>query len=437
MKKTPFILIVLSILIGCGNIDKKAHYEVPHIHIDVNTAEKHMDMSEYLDTSFFKAIPLETTAECLVGKDIMNVWYRNGRIYVWEEQTESVFMFDENGKFIDKIADKGEGPNEYTSICNVSITDSLICIFDHFCYKLLYYDLDCNFIKRVSTKHVYQNVTCAAYSFMIKDRVFFGIHFREDFRTDMYGAPHKWVSMDLDLNKESVKRFLPYDYDCPTESESHFSLPSGYPYTAINDKVRFMISNLDTIFVATQDTIVPEYVLDFGVQSVPVRLYKTTYHEAKYNDEFDNYVTGIQHMLDTEDYIILQFRYGDYSMKEILASIPDEIRNDYKKKADWLNRNRPTTQYYLFINKKTGETRLTNGLFFETLNRPFSIKIADGKYLIEPRNNHPYSFNEDGTHGGYSMPHNPRVEKILNEAYSTVKLDDNPVLFIYKFKDVE
>ena len=168
MKKTPFILIVLSILMGCGNIDKKAHYEVPHIHVDVNTAEKHMDMSEYLDTSFFKAIPLETTAECLVGKDIMNVWYRNGRIYVWEEQTESVFMFDENGKFIDKIADKGEGPNEYTSICNVSITDSLIYIFDHFCYKLLYYDLDCNFIKRVSTKHVYQNVTCVAYSFMIK-----------------------------------------------------------------------------------------------------------------------------------------------------------------------------------------------------------------------------------------------------------------------------
>ena len=28
-------------------------------------------------------------------------------------------------------------------------------------------------------------------------------------------------------------------------------------------------------------------------------------------------------------------------------------------------------------------------------------------------------------------------EKILNDAYSTVKLDDNPVLFIYKFKDVE
>ena len=436
MKKTPFILIVLSILMGCGNIDKKSSQDVPHIHVDVNTAEKHMDMSEYLDTSYFKAIPLETTAECLVGKDIMNVWYRNGRIYVWEEQTESVFMFDENGKFIDKIADKGEGPNEYLKIGNVTLSDSLICIFDTYSRKVLYYDLDCNFIKRVSTQYVNQNIITAAYSFMLGDRIYFGIHFREDFRTDMYGAPYKCVSMDLDLNKESVKRFLPYDYSCPTESESHFHVYEQY-YATLNDKVRFMISNLDTIFVATQDTIVPEYVLDFGEQSVPVRLYKTTYHEAKYNDEFDNYVTGIQHMLDTEDYIILQFKYGDYSMKEILASIPDEIRNDYKKRADWLNRNRPTTQYYLFINKKTGETRLTNGLFFETLNRPFSIKIADGKYLIEPRNNHPYSFNEDGTHGGYSMPHNPRVEKILNEAYSTVKLDDNPVLFIYKFKDVE
>ena len=151
----------------------------------------------------------------------------------------------------------------------------------------------------------------------------------------------------------------------------------------------------------------------------------------------ENCIDGVEYLYDTNDYLILNFRYGDYSMKEILASIPDEIRNDYKKRADWLNRNRPTTQYYLFINKKTGETRLTNGLFFETLNRPFSIKIADGKYLIEPRNNHPYSFNEDGTHGGFSMPHNPRVEMILNEAYSTVKLDDNPVLFIYKFKDVE
>ena len=436
MKKTPFILIVLSILIGCGNIDKKSSQDVPHIHVDVNTAEKHMDMSEYMDTSFFKAIPLETTAECLVGKDIMNVWYRNGRIYVWEEQTESVFMFDENGKFIDKIADQGEGPREYLNIKNVSISDSLISIFDSQGAKILYYDMDCNYISTHSLKDIRQSVYPVAQSFILGDKIYFGVFFRETFRTDKYGVPHKWVSMDLDLNKESVKRFLPYDYDCPTESESHFSLQEKY-YTVINDTVRFMVSNLDTIFVATQDTIVPEYVLDFGEQSVPVRLYKTTYHEAKYNDEFDNYVTGIQHMLDTEDYIILQFRYGDYSMKEILASIPAEIQNDYKKRADWLNRNRPTTQYYLFINKKTGETRLTNGLFFETLNRPFSIKIADGKYLIEPRNNHPYSFNEDGTHGGFSMPHNPRVEKILNEAYSTVKLDDNPVLFIYKFKDVE
>ena len=436
MKKTPFILIVLSILMGCGNIDKKAHYEVPHIHIDVNTAEKHMDMSEYLDTSFFKAIPLETTAECLVGKDIMNVWCRNGRIYVWEEQTESVFMFDENGKFIDKIADQGEGPREYLNIKNVSISDSLISIFDSQGAKILYYDMDCNYISTHSLKDIRQSVYPVAQSFILGDKIYFGIHFRENFRTDMYGAPHKWVSMDLDLNKESVKRFLPYDYDCPTESESHFSV-YDYHYKIVNDKVRFMISSLDTIFVATRDTIVPEYVVAFGDKAVPLHLYKSTYHEAKESIEMENCIDGVKYLYDTNDYLILNFRYGDYSMKEILASIPDEIRNDYKKRADWLNRNRPTTQYYLFINKKTGETRLANGLFFETLNRPFSIKIADGKYLIEPRNNHPYSFNEDGTHGGYSMPHNPRVEKILNDAYSTVKLDDNPVLFIYKFKDIE
>ncbi|MBR4402695.1 MAG: 6-bladed beta-propeller, partial [Flavobacteriales bacterium] len=110
MKKTPFILIVLSILISCGNIDKNVKHDVPHIHIDVDSTEHYMNLAEFLDTSFYRVIPLETTPECLVGNEIQKIFYRNGRIYVWEEQSKGVFMFDENGNYLNKIQTPGEGP---------------------------------------------------------------------------------------------------------------------------------------------------------------------------------------------------------------------------------------------------------------------------------------------------------------------------------------
>ena len=437
MKKIPFILIVLATTIACTGRYNSGKNNVPHLHIDLNTAERYMDFSSFLDTSYYHIVPLETTPKCLLGSKIREVFIRENRIYIWEEQSNGIFMFDGNGKYLNKIHSPGEGPNDYTSICNVSISDSLICIFDHFCYKLLYYDLDCNFIKRVSTKHVYKDVICAAYSFMIKDRIFFGPHFRETFRTDMYGAPYKWISMDLDLNKESVKRFLPYDYDCPTESESHFSI-SEYPYKNLDDTVRFMVSNLDTIFIATRDTIVPEYVVDFGDKSVPLHLYKTSYHQAKQSSEMENCVDGIEDLYDTEDYLILHFRYGDYSTEEIIASIPTEIKNNDNERKEWFHKNRPTSQCYFILNKKTGETHLTNGMNTVAFEHyPTNLSLVDGQYLITTNSMHIYSFDENEKHIPFKRPNNPRYEKALNDAYSTVTPMSNPVLHIYKFKDVE
>ena len=231
MKKTPFILIVLSILIGCGNIDKKAHHDVPHIYIDVDSTEHYMDLAEFLDTSFYRVIPLETTPECLVGNEIKKVFYRNGRIYVWEEQSKGVFMFDEEGNYLNKIQTPGEGPNDYIYIRNVSMSDSHICIFDTFGKKILYYDLDCNFIKSVSIKEIWRSIMVPGISFMVEDRIYIGNRFLDNFPKRM-GQPYKWVSLDMDLDTSSVKRFMPYDPADPSIPAEHFSpLSCGTNYT--------------------------------------------------------------------------------------------------------------------------------------------------------------------------------------------------------------
>ncbi|MBQ5814761.1 MAG: 6-bladed beta-propeller [Flavobacteriales bacterium] len=440
MKKTPFILIVLSILIGCGNIDKKAHHDVPHIYIDVDSTEHYMDLTEFLDTSFYRVIPLETTPECLVGNEIQKVFYRNGRIYVWEEQSKGVFMFDENGNYLNKIQTPGEGPQDYIAIHNVCITDEYIYIRDVYGHKVLYYDLDCNFIKSISTKEINRNIITPSLSFVAGNRVYFGVLFLDNYPKRL-GQPYKWVSLDMDLDTGSVKRFMPYDPTDPSIPASHFSpLSSGTNYTYMNcgDTVRFMISNLDTIYIATRDTIVPEYVVDFGDKTLPESLRHCTFQEKREKDEYDNYVLGIRGIYDTKDYLILTFHWGDYSMKEIMAALPEEIRDDRDKKELWIRNHRPTRECVLILNKKTGETRLTNGINIPMfMEYPFMFKFHDGQYIISAMSVFDGLFDKDGNARVYKTPESPGYQRALKEAYSKLTPMSNPILFIYKFKDVE
>ena len=81
-------------LCACGGEDIASTTDVKRIEIDVSKAEKYMDLSSVMDTSFFQIIPLETRPDCLLGGEINKIMYRNNRIYIWEDQTEAVFMFE-------------------------------------------------------------------------------------------------------------------------------------------------------------------------------------------------------------------------------------------------------------------------------------------------------------------------------------------------------
>lgn len=58
---------------------------------------------------------LEMTEESIVGKIFKIKFYKNF-ILVWDEQTRSILIFDDKGKYIRKIARRGKGPGEYNDI---------------------------------------------------------------------------------------------------------------------------------------------------------------------------------------------------------------------------------------------------------------------------------------------------------------------------------
>ena len=430
MNKIQMTIIALCAIIvsSCGSKEPPLPKEVKTIHLDVDKAEKHKDISEMFDTSFFSVIPLETKKECLIGGEIKNIFYRNDRIYVWEEQTKGVFMFDKNGKYLNKIQTPGEGPNEYINLSKVRITDDRIYLEDNYGSKILYYDLDCNYLGKISERDFYKNTFNPNYFFVLGDRMYF-FNFFLDTYPEKYGSPYKACSTDMELR--NPKKFLPYDIK--NAPSSYFYLAEQF-YASVNGNVHFMCTKYDTIYVATKDTIVPKYVLDFGDKQLPARLSKADLLEVRENMEYDKYVLGIKKLWDTKNYLILYFTYGSFPASQ--CTYPDDIKKDTKKMNEW-SRKWPTNEYHVFIDKRTGEYSLANGINISKFGRYRTrFTFVDGNCIISYEPVHPVFFDKDGKmRGEFSCPNNLRYQRTVNEVNATLNPNSNPVITVFKLKD--
>lgn len=65
-------------------------------------------------------IPLETTSESLIREISKMVVFLN-RLYVWDYTLATIFVFDESGHYLYKLAKKGHGPGEYIDLSDFFI----------------------------------------------------------------------------------------------------------------------------------------------------------------------------------------------------------------------------------------------------------------------------------------------------------------------------
>ena len=94
-------------------------------------------------------IMLETTIDALIG-DIDKLLIHNNKIYIMDiYKSKSIFIFSCDGKFISRISNYGTNNNEYLYLMDMeidTITQQLV-LYDRNGGKLLFYDLNGNFIK--------------------------------------------------------------------------------------------------------------------------------------------------------------------------------------------------------------------------------------------------------------------------------------------------
>lgn len=86
-------------------------------------------------------IRLETTDESILD-GILKMHLMDGRIYILNDKYEEVYLFSNEGKFIKKIQNKGDGPQEYIKINSFEVDkkNKKIILADSFSRRIFIYD---------------------------------------------------------------------------------------------------------------------------------------------------------------------------------------------------------------------------------------------------------------------------------------------------------
>lgn len=140
MKKiTLHIICIISFFAtACSSNNAEVAGNVKSIVFNSEESVTNSDFNKILDTTF-RVIPLATNDECLIS-NIDRLEIVDGKFYIMDHMSQSVYVFNPDGSYAGKIHKHGRGPGEYTNLSYMTVTDRNIIVIDHFAGKQVFYD---------------------------------------------------------------------------------------------------------------------------------------------------------------------------------------------------------------------------------------------------------------------------------------------------------
>ncbi|WP_286756062.1 6-bladed beta-propeller [Roseivirga sp. UBA838] len=341
--------------------------------------EDFIDIEELLDTVIM--IPLSN--EVLIGQ-VSKILGISDRIFVFDEQSQSVFIYNLNGDVLNVISDKGEGPGQYFKIADIDldIRQEQLIIFDQFKSKLFYYDLDGNFIKE---NRFYPFARFLAYN--PSDSTSFAIF-------NNYNELMEDQEYNLFTTNESgtlINRYFPY------EGRETRRIKDNY-LTRSNEEL-FYIGHYDNkVYKVDGNEVELKYEFDFGDRNIP----KSVVHDSF--DSFEGYVWYLSYFYKANDYLTFSYVYN----KTFITK---------------------------FANLKQGtviHNKLTSSVLHCYAQGPVKGVLDD--YFISVVN--PSSFLDYIENGLYPKQEETKYYHFVDRM-KEFKPEDNPVVFLFKFKSCE
>lgn len=371
-----YICILLIIICGCTRSYK--HQQIETIYVDLDHQTNSL-RNIPADTLFRSAnyIPLETTDSSLLS-EISKIIIYNDNYYILDRPYKSLFVFDINGKFVRKLSKIGRGPDEYLSLEDFDILNDTLYVLSSISQKIMIFDLTLHPINEIKTGTFCTNIS------VVKNRIFVFNNFLADDLKNFY-AINK-------ANYNIVEKFV----DFPKEKRGVSKTISIF--TRYNNELYNILPYDYYIYQIDGTSLLPKLAIDFGEKHMFPSEFKNypserqkNYITAHYKDWLEMPVDGIDNLYLSDKYLFFTF------VNSIFPYI-------------YLRNNKTADQYW--------------GNLHGTVNYPLA--------------NNRFCFINDTTYiclnsAENVIGHIERGNKLPEHLYK-LKIDDNPVLAVFKFK---
>ena len=240
-------------------------------------------------------VRLETKDECLIGRIDKIVATRDKFVILDTSSAKMVFVFSNNGTFLNKIGSNGRGPLDYDEPNDIAYDEQRdeLLVLCHNRQTILKFKLDGTFIEKifiewwVNSMHIVEN----NYLLYLNNRI------------QPNGKKHPYNIIIINKDGKDLKHLLPID------EETSDLYPPKSTFSDFNTEIIFSTYYFNKVYKLEDNDIKIKYLLDFGKWMVPESAYKNINDKELDKIISDNdYAFNIA-SFETSTHIICQFLY--------------------------------------------------------------------------------------------------------------------------------
>lgn len=343
-------------------------------------------------------VPLQTNDSCLVSV-IQEIRVVDSLVFILDDK--DLFVFNKiSGRFLSKIGKKGSGPEEYISLNSFFIDDynRTVSIIDAMKNAIITYDFNGLFKEKKGMP--FNLIEFSGHSFLIDKN--------ENTLLSNYWMNGKENIAYRLYNKKNAKILVEKSYS-PITLSNYACEFSKHPITKIGNKFNFIMPLCDTIFTCFDNMLMPKYIISYKTKMAPIKNFISTPKNSIFSLFFEygqkGYFTGFNSLFETEEYILLNYRYTGIMSAVFLA-----------------NKKEEKGRYFL--------CGIKNKLIKSIQDVPFY-------HIISCDNNYFIGICQPGQLMDLKISNNSKSIQVkkFSSIVRSLKEDDNPVLFFYKIKN--
>ncbi|MDR1339097.1 MAG: 6-bladed beta-propeller [Prevotellaceae bacterium] len=318
-----FIIVLTAVLLSGCNHQKPSGQTGDYIRIPVNPAAASESVNASGIFSDIEYIPLESVDKHLIGRVSQVIAYKD-RFYILDRyKAQSVFCFQQDGKFLFELNRRGQGPGEYVELTNISIDYDkehllLYCSSRH---PILVCDLDGNWIKSHRTRDIWAqefSYTGDGYA------AFYGAYISNEKHGKNGMTPNLLITDTGDYKVLHTDVFFPSEIRT-RPIVKHFSYFSSYH----SGTVSFLDIYNDTVYHISGEKVKRAYYIDFGNMK----------QDESFRSLLKSQTITSEQMMDYE-------ASHDICIIQAASESETYLYFVYSHKRDW---------HHVFYNKETGQ----------------------------------------------------------------------------------